>query len=95
MDLSGHTILIIETHVTPFTARLEAAVEHAGGQTILARTAAAASDRVAEARISAAAVNLEHRATAEVLGLPYVLYAPSEPPGAIVAGLARLLLGPR
>jgi hypothetical protein len=94
MDLSGHTILILDTNVTPFTARLQAAIEHAGAESILARTAGAATDRIATSRISAAAVNIEHRTTAEELGVAYVLYASSEPPGTIVASLARLLLGP-
>jgi hypothetical protein len=95
MDLSGHTILIIDTKVSPFTARLQAAIEHAGATSVLARTTAAASDRITQSRISAAAVNIEQRTAAEELGIPYVLYAPSEPPGTIVASLAHLLLGPR
>jgi hypothetical protein len=94
MDLSGHTILIVDPNVTPFTARLQAAVEREGAASILVRTAADASDRIKEARFSAAVLNADHRALAEELGIQYVLYTPSEPPATIIAELAHLLVGP-
>ncbi len=93
MDLSGHTILIVEPDVTPFTARLEAAIEHEGAESILVHNAAEASDRIVQSRLSAAVLNAEHRALAEQLGIQYALYVRSEPPATIVADLKRLVLG--
>jgi hypothetical protein len=93
MDLSGHAILVVDADPTPFTARLQDAIEQAGAQTVLVRTAEEASDRV-KSRISAAAVNVNHRDVAEQLGVAYVLYTPSSPLDVIVAGLKRLVLGP-
>src|SRR5450631_3428442 len=43
------------------------------------------------APINAITVNLEHRAVAEQLGVPFVLYKANEPPKAIVAALELLL----
>ena len=94
MDLSAHTILVVEPNVTPFTARLQAAIEHEGARSILVRTAAEASDRIKQSRLTAAVVSAEHRALAEQLGIQYVLYVPSEPPSTIIADLRRLSLGP-
>jgi hypothetical protein len=94
MDLSGHTILIVEPNVTPFTARLRAAIEREGAVNVLVRTAADASHRIKQSRFSAAVLKADHRALAEELGIQYVLYTPSEPPATIIAELARLLVGP-
>jgi hypothetical protein len=93
-DLSGHTILIVEPNVTPFTARLQAAIDREGAKSILVRTAPEASNQIKQSRFSAAVLNADHRALAEELGIQYVLYVPSEPPAMIIAELARLLVGP-
>jgi hypothetical protein len=53
-----------------------------------------ALEQVKQLKFSAAAVNTEHRVVAEELGVPYVLYVPTEPPRSIVSELTRLLIGP-
>src|SRR5437763_6559958 len=93
MDLSAHTILVVEPNVTPFTARLQAAIEHEGARSILVRTAAEASDQIKQSRLTAAVVSAEHRALAEQLGIQYVLYVPSEPPSTIIADLRTSVAG--
>jgi hypothetical protein len=97
MDLSGHLILIVETGATPFAARLQSAIERAGAVTMVVRDGGAAMEQVKQVKqlkFSAAAVDSEHRVVAEELGIPYVLYVPTEPLRSIVSGLARLLIGP-
>jgi hypothetical protein len=94
MDLSGHVILIVETSVAPFIARLQSAIERAGAVTMVVHDPGAALEQVKQLKFSAAAVNTEHRVVAEELGIPYVLYVPTEPPRSIVSGLTRLVVGP-
>src|SRR5262249_33814627 len=93
-DLTGHTVVIVEANPTPFTARLQSAVEQTGAQAVLALSTEAASQRVKRSRVSAAVVNVTHRTTAEQLGVLYVLFTPQSPPSFIVAALRRLLRGP-
>jgi hypothetical protein len=94
MELSDHSILIIEAKNAPFIVRLQAAIEQAGGDSIVVRSSGDAKERVKQFNFSAAAANVEHRAVVEKLGIPYVLYLPAEPPGAVVAMLIRRLAGP-
>jgi ActR/RegA family two-component response regulator len=90
-DLSHHSILVVETRLTPHVAHLQQALERVGAETVVARDADTAQERCRQFKFSAAVVNVEHRALAEQLGLPYILYAPTEKATAILATLARLL----
>lgn len=92
--LHGHSILIVEPEVGPFVTALQAAIDNAGAETLVARDVATALQRCEQFRFSAALVNAEHRSVLEGLterNVPALLYVRTETPKAIVASVERLL----
>ena len=94
MLLQNHVVLIVESDIGPFVLALQAAMEQAGAETLVARDPASAMERKQRFQFSAAAVNVEHRSLISELGIPTLFYGSGETPPAptaIVSGLVRLL----
>jgi hypothetical protein len=91
MRLSGHSILIVESEVGSFVARLQTAIEDVGAESLVARDAPTALQRCERFRFSAALVNAEHRQLMDQLSMPSMLYVREEPPKGIVASLESML----
>jgi hypothetical protein len=92
--LQGHSILIVEPEVGPFIARLQAAVDDLGAETLVVRDPTAALERCERFSFSAALVNTDHRPLLDELtarNIPALLYIRAEGPNAIVGSLGRML----
>lgn len=91
MSIAGHSILIVQPDIGPFAARLQAAVDHAGAQTVVARDVKTALHRCAEFQFSAVLLNANQREAAAHLQPRCLIYHDSEPPQEIVASLEKML----
>jgi hypothetical protein len=93
MTLRGHPILIVESDAGPFIAQLQAAVEGAGAECLVARDPPTALERCERFDFSAALVNAEFKSLSDQLDIAVLLYARSDTLGSIVTALERLLGG--
>lgn len=55
-NLRGHPILIVEEEIAPFVQNLQAALEHAGADTLIARSPSDTQARAAQFDFSATAI---------------------------------------
>lgn len=94
MPLRGHSILIVESELGSFITALQAAVDHTGAESLVARDPVSALQRCAHFQFSAALVNAEHRTILTPLtevGIPALLYVRDEQPKAVISSLERFL----
>jgi hypothetical protein len=80
MDLSGHSILIVESEITTFVRSLQTAIVRKGAGTLVARDPVKALERAKRFNFSAAVVNADHAGLVDQLGMPVLLYGARRPP---------------
>ena len=91
-DLHGCRVLIVESGTTRFGAQLQEVIEREGAESLVARDLSTALECCSQFSFDAALINVENRAIADRLGLPFLLYAIGRSTvEGIVGRLGRLL----